>query len=185
MQKPLLIGFICCYLYRIFSIRMPSIFLWSILVLKINTIFSLLLIILDIKQLITLIFMQLFPYLPQKSKSSPSIAIYESLCTWSRSSIVFQLIPHCSCFSLLLILPDNIVPVSAAGLAGDLSAGPAAAAHSPDPDPGQTEDEALSVQSSLPLLKHGYVEFVWLENIDSHQVQILNQIFLASSHCDI
>ena len=57
---------------------------------------------------------------------------------------------------------------------------PAAANNQPDPDPRQAEDEAVSVQSSLPLLKLGYVEkFVWLENIDSHQVQILNQICRA------
>ena len=66
-------------------------------------------------------------------------------------------------------------------LAADLGAQSAAAAHPPDPDPRQAEDEAVSVQSSVPLLKLGYVKFVWLENIDSHQVQILNQICRAIS----
>ena len=80
----------------------------------------------------------------------------------------------------LTLKKTYLVSARDGGLAGDLPAQSAAATHTPHPDPRQAEDEAVSVQSSLPLLKLGYVEkFVWLENIDSHQVQILNQICRA------
>ena len=53
--------------------------------------------------------------------------------------------------NIWIIALDIIVPDGVVG--GGDGAVPAAAAHQPDPDPRQAEDEAMPVQPALPLLK--------------------------------